>query len=258
MFPHPPFPTKGSLQPRANAFVYPAGLQPYPGDRPTFSSSDILKSAGDAVKHAWRLHGSSSATIQINAACLRLTSAISLTEAQGAHIQLGVECDVILELVPEPTIMGPSSTFVAGAYLRVGDDAAGIVWRLDAEVTSELAYPTIGPLMVLTPVVEGANFDFSGPGFSIDIQTAGADDVIPSHRGPHLFRLRRVRDSGDTILTFFISHNGGLTWSQVHSETFIDDSTATQLGIFAYSSDGGGGCWLSGMKFLNPVDEWGL
>lgn len=258
MFPYPPFPTKGGLQSRPNNFAVPVGLRPYPGDKLTFSSSDVLQTSGEAVKHAWRLHGSASASIQADSGCIHLTSVTTSTEAQGAHILLGVECDVILELVPEPTIMGPSGQFVAGVYLRVGDDASGIVWRLDAEVTSELAYPTIGPLSVLVPVVEGVNIDFSGPGFSVDFQTVGPEDVVPSHRGPHLFRLRRVRGLDDTLLTFYISHNGGLTWDRIHSENYTDDSTATQLGMFAFASDVGGGCWLVGMKLLNPSNDWGL
>lgn len=254
---HPPFP---GLRYQSPAFwlLRSTDLPENQGDVARFGSQHMLSTPGGAVARAWRLHSSSTAELRVESDCLRLTSVTTLTEAQGAHTQLGVECDVILEVVPEPTSMGPSSVFMVGAYLRVGDDASGIVWRLDAEVTSELAYPTIGPLTVLTPVVEGANFDFSGPGFSIDLQTVGANDVIPSHRGPHLFRLRRVHELGSTALTFHISHNGGLTWDQVHSETYIDDSTATQLGVFAYASDVGGGCWLTGIKFLNPADEWRL
>lgn len=254
---HPPFPGL-RYQPPAFWLLRSTDLPENHGDVACFGSQHMLSTPGDAVARAWRLHGSSTAELRVESNSLRLTSVTTLTEAQGAHIQLGVECDVIIEMVPEPIIMGPSGVFTTGAYLRVGDDASGVAWRLDTEVTSELAYPTIGPLSVLTPVVEGANFDFSGPGFSIDLQTAGAEDVTVSHRGPHLFRLRRVRNSGDTILTSFISHNGGLTWDQIHSETYLDDSTATQLGVFAYASDVGGGCWLTGVKFLNPVDEWGL
>lgn len=253
----PPFPALRAPS-ESFRFLDTSGLPERHDDTPRFGLSHVLTEAGDAVRRVWRLHGDSTATITVTSGCLHLTPVTTVTEAQGVHIQLGVECDVIIEFATSPIPMGPSSFFLAGTYLRVGDNASGLVWRLDAEISTEWAYPTIGPLSVVSPVIEGANFDFSGPGFTVDLQTAGADDVVPAHRGVHLIRLRRTLEVGGSVLAFYISHNSGLSWEQAHSEAYLDDSTETQLGVFAYASDAGGWCRVLGVKFLNPDDGWGL